>query len=371
MRRTARVLYATALAGAALGAAASGAVADPAAEVSPGSVEPGGTVTVTVSCDAIGGTPPDSIDASSQGFQEGKVQLHRVDGAGGSGAGAASYSGTAHISSGGPDQAPDSTGQGSDAGRGFDELSPGTLGSGASDASDAKNSDAAGAAVAAAAGPDAVSPAAGSPNAALPDAQAPLPGAGDPAVPGASDPATDGEDPVGPGTVGPDSTGPDDLGPDSVGPDTVPDPADPGTVGPDTTDPGTAGSGTVGPDRAGPDRSAPDSTTPDATAPDTGGADGRWNVGGVCPAPPGGHGKQWTASYAVGRGATATRAPDDAAGTGTGAGDRPPTVQRGVEAGEGGVFTDSVPALVTGGVLIAGAVGAAVYQLRGRRRRRA
>jgi hypothetical protein len=34
-----------------------------------------------------------------------------------------------------------------------------------------------------------------------------------------------------------------------------------------------------------------------------------------------------------------------------------------VEAGEGGTFTDSVPALVGGGILIAGALGAAVYRL--------
>ncbi|PAZ17726.1 hypothetical protein CLM62_00720 [Streptomyces sp. SA15] len=39
-------------------------------------------------------------------------------------------------------------------------------------------------------------------------------------------------------------------------------------------------------------------------------------------------------------------------------------IPRGVRAGEGGSFTDSVPALVTGGLLIAGASGAAVYRLR-------
>lgn len=38
-------------------------------------------------------------------------------------------------------------------------------------------------------------------------------------------------------------------------------------------------------------------------------------------------------------------------------------VQHGVEAGEGGTFTDSVPALVMGGILIAGAMGAAAYRL--------
>jgi hypothetical protein len=79
----------------------------------------------------------------------------------------------------------------------------------------------------------------------------------------------------------------------------------------------------------------------------------------------------------VGRGATATHGPDrgtgsdSGAGTGTGDGERPPTVQRGVQAGEGGVFTDSVPALIVGSVLIAGAVGAAGYRLHRLRRRRA
>jgi hypothetical protein len=42
----------------------------------------------------------------------------------------------------------------------------------------------------------------------------------------------------------------------------------------------------------------------------------------------------------------------------------PPPVQHGVRAGEGGAFTDSVPALVAGGLLIAGAFGGAVYRLR-------
>ncbi|PNG16252.1 hypothetical protein C1J00_42980, partial [Streptomyces cahuitamycinicus] len=41
-------------------------------------------------------------------------------------------------------------------------------------------------------------------------------------------------------------------------------------------------------------------------------------------------------------------------------------VQRGVRAGDGGAFTDSVPALAAGGVLIAGAFAAAVHRLRNR-----
>ncbi|MFJ4807594.1 hypothetical protein [Streptomyces longwoodensis] len=45
-------------------------------------------------------------------------------------------------------------------------------------------------------------------------------------------------------------------------------------------------------------------------------------------------------------------------------GDAP--VQHGVRAGQGGTFTDSVPALAAGGLLIAGAVGAAAHRLRRR-----
>ncbi|WP_392960921.1 hypothetical protein [Streptomyces sp. LN245] len=361
MRRTARVLYATALVSAALGAAASGAAADPAAEVSPGSVEPGGTVTVTVSCDAIGGTPPDFIDASSQGFQEGKVQLHRVEGTDPSAAGAASYSGTAHIGSGEADPAAGSATEGS--GRGFDEVSPGTNGSGAAVNSDAKNSADAPAGERA----GGVSPAPGG-WATAPDAQAPAPGAGDPVVPDSLIPDTDSPDTVGPDAVGPDQGGPDSVGPDTVGPDTVgPDSVAPDDLGPDTVGPDTVPE-PLSPDALGSGTTAPGTVEPDIAGPDTGGSDGRWNVGGVCPAPPGGHGKQWTASYSVARGATATHVPDS--GTGTGMGERPPTIQRGVHAGEGGVFTDSVPALVAGGLLIAGALGAAAQRVHRLRRRR-
>lgn len=133
MRRTARVLSATALAGVALGAAASAASADPAAEVTPGSVEPGGTVTISVTCDAIGGAPPDFIDANSKGFEEGKVQLRRVagnDGGPGSDGGAgndgsvsaaAEYSGTARIP---PGENPDSGGAAVGPGSGGSDAGP-------------------------------------------------------------------------------------------------------------------------------------------------------------------------------------------------------------------------------------------------------
>ncbi|MFF3919651.1 hypothetical protein ACFYZB_40770 [Streptomyces sp. NPDC001852] len=46
----------------------------------------------------------------------------------------------------------------------------------------------------------------------------------------------------------------------------------------------------------------------------------------------------------------------------------PATVQHGVEAGAGGSFTDSVPALAAGATLIAAACGGAGYRLYGRLR---
>jgi hypothetical protein len=179
MRRTACVLSATALAGAVLGVAAPAASADPAAEVSPSTVAPGGTVTVSVSCDATGGAPPDFIDATSKGFEDGKVRLTRVAGDDGT-AGGTSYSGTARIPPGGGDAG---------AGGSPDDTGP-----------DAVGSDAV--------GPDAVGPDAVGSDAVGPDAVGPD-----------TVPDTVGPDAVGPDTVGPDAVGPDAVGPDAVGSD--------------------------------------------------------------------------------------------------------------------------------------------------------
>ncbi|MEH0417230.1 hypothetical protein [Streptomyces sp. B21-083] len=223
MRRTARVLSVAALAGAALGTAASAVSADAAGEVNPRSVGPGGTVTVSVACEATGGTPPASIDAHSQGFEQGTVQLQQVPGNDDQVTGPA-YSGTAKI-------APAWSFEGDQ---------------------------------------------------------------------NATDPAAE------------------------------------------------------------------------------------WSADGTCPGQAGGQGKAWKATFTVTRDGSGS-------GTGTGAcgtdshgdfqnGDfqdvsscpthtsepTPAPVQRGVEAGQGGAFTDSVPALVAGGVLIVGAAGAAVHRLRRR-----
>ncbi|GGW94244.1 hypothetical protein [Streptomyces lomondensis] len=233
MRRSLHALSVAVLAGSALVGFAPGAFAEPAAEVSPATVEPGGTLTISVSCDPTGGPPPDTIDATSQAFDEGTVPLRRVTGNDDKVSGPA-YRGTARIAS-------------------------------------AENFE------------------------------------GDP----------------------------DALGEDSA-----------------------------------------------------------WSVDGTCPAAPGGEGKQWSATFTVTHDPRPQpshhpthkpphkacpepshhreqhhhemRDPEnhhpephhtDCGGA---------AVQRGVRAGDGGAFTDSVPALVAGGVLIAGAFGAAVHRLRNR-----
>ncbi|MEU6229022.1 hypothetical protein [Streptomyces sp. NPDC047042] len=226
MRRTARVLSVAALAGVALGAAASAGAADAAGEVSPGTVGPGGTVTVSVACEATGGTPPASIDAHSLGFEQGTVQLQQVPGNGDQVTGPA-YSGTAKI-------APAASFEGDQ-------------------------------------------------------------NAGSPAS--------------------------------------------------------------------------------------------EWSADGTCPGQAGAEGKAWKATFTVTRDGTGPGSDAGSCGTGSHSGDwqssdlqdltscpthssthaplpTPAPVQRGVEAGQGGAFTDSVPALVAGGVLIAGAAGAAVHRVR-------
>jgi hypothetical protein len=100
MRRTAR-LRALSLVlpslGITLGVAAPSAFADPAAEVSPSSVQPGGNVTVSVSCDPGTGTPPATVDATSEAFESQTVRLQLVPGNDDQVSGPA-YSGTARIS---------------------------------------------------------------------------------------------------------------------------------------------------------------------------------------------------------------------------------------------------------------------------------
>lgn len=229
MRRTVRALSATALTAVALGTTVA-AAENPGAEVSPRTVAPGGTVTVSVACEPTGGPAPETIDATSQAFEHGTVQLNK-DGDKEDAEGGPAYSGTARIVPAGN----------------FEE-----------------------------GGPDAV------------------------------------------------------------------------------------------------------------------GKDSDWSVDGTCPAAPGGQGKQWSASFSASREGSSREdshegsrdevsrddvsrdegsrdeVPRDGGSRDGGARDEGAAVQHGVHAGEGGTFTDSTLALVTGGVLIAGAAGAAVHRLRRR-----
>jgi hypothetical protein len=248
MRSTARVLSVAALASATLGFAASAALADPGAEVTPSTVSPGGSVTVSVNCEAVDGEAPPTIDATSDAFDEGTVQLQRVPGNDDKAAGPA-YRGTARVSS----------------------------------ADDFAADD----------GPD---------DAAGQDA----------------DSTVDGTCPAAPGGKGKPwratfhaSHG----GGQSAG-------AVPG---------GDDGSGAV----------------PEG------------DVGGIVPV--GGTGAVVPGASVVPGDSSARPCKEPSAGP---CADAP--VQHGVQAGEGGTFTDSVPALVAGGILIAGALGAAVYRLRHR-----
>ncbi|MER6630195.1 hypothetical protein ABT301_18500 [Streptomyces sp. NPDC000987] len=426
MRRTAHVLSVAALTGATLGAAASTALADPTARVSPDSVSPGGSVTVSVSCDPTGGIAPATLDATSQAFAERRVQLHRIPGTG-TGKSGPVYRGVARIASAeqlrdrdphamaedpshdgaagrdpgetaqgnkeqgnkeqgeqepgkkgpgeknpvgkdsvgkdsvgkdsvgkdpaGKDQAGedpaggDPTGQGPTAG----EDSPGTLGGQLStdqkapsangrtaeaDADPSTTADVTGEDVpetAAAAGPEAPAgeapprtaraqdPAAGDPTAQDPAAQ-------DPAAqgPAAQDPAA--QDPAAQNPAGKEPAGKEPAGKEPAGQE----PADGG--------PGDGYSAGGHPEEERP--SSADG------GPGKGEHGSTWAVEGTCPARPGGKGAAWSATFRV-----------------TGDGSRRPGDWGGVQAGEGGAFSGSVPALVAGGVLIAGAFGAAAHRV--------
>ncbi|WP_405663027.1 hypothetical protein [Streptomyces sp. RK9] len=61
-----------------LAAAPSAYAGDATAEVTPKHLAPGEQITVSVSCPDTGGTPPQTMTASSQAFEQGSVQLHRV-----------------------------------------------------------------------------------------------------------------------------------------------------------------------------------------------------------------------------------------------------------------------------------------------------
>ncbi|GAA2424125.1 hypothetical protein [Streptomyces glaucus] len=90
-----------------------------------------------------------------------------------------------------------------------------------------------------------------------------------------------------------------------------------------------------------------------------------WTVDGTCPAAHGSEGTPWSATFTVLPGGSGGHPCPEPGGPG----DAPcgDATRGGVRAGAGGTFTDSVPALVAGGALIAGALGAAAHRLYRRR----
>lgn len=93
------------------------------------------------------------------------------------------------------------------------------------------------------------------------------------------------------------------------------------------------------------------------------GPDAAWSVDGHCPGAPGGHGGAWSATFAVSRGGERQPCREESRGE-CGHGEQDAAVPGAVQAGDGGSFGVSVPALVAGGLLIVGAVGAALLRVR-------
>jgi uncharacterized membrane protein YgcG len=276
------------LAGSVVGGGAAGALAEPAAEISPSQAAPGATVTVSVTCDPLGGSAPGTIEATSMAFEDGLAELRLVAGKDDKTA-AAVYRGTARI------------------------VLP-------EDFEDGK-------------------PLGGAPAAEEPAADEPaveMPAGDEPAV----------EEPV------------------------VEEPA--------TGEPAASGHA-VGEDPAGGQATDKEATDKEAVGEGAVGEDSAWTVDGTCPAPLGGEGKPWSATFTVpaSSGSGGSGSSGDSSGGGGGGGGRSTApcpdpkdsgcgtavVQRGVRAGAGGAFGVSVPVLVMGGLLIAGALGAAAHRL--------
>ncbi|MFG2353101.1 hypothetical protein [Streptomyces sp. NPDC048521] len=382
MRRTARALSVVFAAGAALALAGPAALADPAAEASPGTVLPGGTVTVSVTCDAVTGPAPQTLDAASPGFEGGTAHLTRVTGDADQETGATglAYRGTARVAADAKASDAPTGGQAADADIGGQAADADIGGQAAGDPADAE-----------AEGDSVGAEAAGDPASAEGDSVG---------AKAADDPADA------------DADADAEAGGDSVGAEAEGDPADAEVEG----------------DPAGTDRDA--AWTVDGTCPAATGRTGRpWSAtytvahgddGGACaePGPCGGtqvcedaepcgddgRCREGASCQEEGscqeneacpdrspcqkdedegsRGASCTdgggrceeshggACPDgrtcrEPQGTG-GCGQA--SVQRGVEAGAGGIFDDSLPALAAGGVFMAAGCGAAAYRVYGRRR---
>ncbi|MEV5312033.1 hypothetical protein [Streptomyces sp. NPDC052610] len=370
MRPAVRVLIVTALAAAVVGGNAPAVLAEPAAEVSPGRAAPDGDVTVSVTCDDLGGTPPDTLEATSRAFEDGLVELRLADGQEGTATGPV-YRGTARIAlpEGAETEEADSEGAGEDEDGGEDE---GVAAEAEAEADGQGES--------------------GQDSAWTVDGTCP-------AASGAQGKAFSASFTVAPDSV---SVSPDSVtvAPDSVtvAPDSVTVAPDSVTVAPDSADALAAAPSDGGPATAPLDEGAATAPLDEGSAKipldedaakipldedaakiplDEGAAktpldEGALIGGGRAEAPldsssctdPEDRGCKETGQSTGGR-AEEPRKPepcpdlkDPNCGTAV--------IQRGVRAGEGGAFDTSVPALVAGGVLIAGAFGGAVYRLRGK-----
>ncbi|MFC5213098.1 hypothetical protein [Streptomyces coerulescens] len=392
MRCTARALSVAALAGVALGTPASAASADPAAEVSPGTVAPGGSVAVSVTCDALDGSAPATLQATSQAFDGGTVELKRISGTDKKAAGPA-YRGSARIPSaenveGAPDTAgPESdrtvdgtcpAAGGGEGGKGKEWSATFTVaresaggdgnGGSASDSGGGKASDDGGTSEAGGGKGEASGGHQGGnggggggtggggggrtcidPHSGWTEAGKTEPYAGESEA-GKAEPEWDGTETGGLGEGGTDSGGLGDDGLDAGGMD---------TGGKDAGGMDAGGTGADGTGTGGADFGGTYSEGTDTEGTDTGGIAPEWDTGA---------GKTETEPHADatepgwdGSGAHSGKGEPGADDCEGGAAD-----QHGVRAGTGGTFTDSVPALVAGGVLIAGAFGGAVYRLRRR-----
>ncbi|MFD8723812.1 hypothetical protein ACFV2H_39105 [Streptomyces sp. NPDC059629] len=357
MRRTVRALSAAVLAGAALGAAGgTAAAADPAAEVAPGKARPGATVTVSVTCEGGGGQAPATLDASSPAFAEHTVRLTKV----GQGAAGLAYRGTAQVAAGDTEKA-HTEGNATDA-------TAGTERTGASNVDGTCPTAGGGRARPWSAhftidrgdGSD-VPPELGGTDF-LRDDGVVSPGVGG-TVPRGDDGsgvrADDGSVPRGDdGVVPPVAGGTAPLGNDGTAPrggdgtgarggDVTGSRGDDGTGGRGGDVTGSRGDDATGPRGEDGTGSRGDGERPCAAGQLSCGGDGR-----TC-------GEAKGASCEGGQECGGARAGDASC--------VPPGVQHGVEAGEGGAFTDSVPALVAGAVLIAAACAGAAYRLWGGR----
>ncbi|MEU9589185.1 hypothetical protein AB0D84_05545 [Streptomyces sp. NPDC048193] len=340
MRRTSRVLSVAVLASAALGVFAGSGSADPggtpgpagagepAAEVSPADVGPGGTVTVSVTCDPAGGAAPEALDAVSPAFEGGTVALLKVAGADDR---TPAYRGTARIA-----PAADLEGDPDAAG----PASPWTVDGTCPAASGGEGRPWSAAMTVSRRSGSAEPERSWGSTAPEPSCRPTAAPRDEPGVP-KDEPAVPKEEPVVPG------------GEPTARDETVPyaDPALPGDEpAPDEAVPGDL------PDEPAPDEPASDEATSDEAPVPYDEAVPHDEAALSGPAAPAGHSATHGAPCATEPPCPGPTAWDASCGGGE--------AEHGVQAGTGGSFTDSVPALAAGGVLIAGAFGGAAYRLR-------